>query len=139
MLNYHIIFMSTEKSIISIICPKRSYYRWVNEWTRWRHQNAVTRTQEAPKIFCTRSPRLLRPPPSGTTRLIAQWMLHWWWVNGSTASELFLAPTHQRRARDWTDRNFYCLGLQCDVTWNQTESTGLGFAWSTNCTTSPVT
>jgi len=47
--------------------------------------------------------RLLAP---WTTRLLSQWMLHWWRVNGNTARELFLEPTYERRARGWTDRKY---------------------------------
>jgi len=37
------------------------------------------------------------------TRLLLQWLLHWWRVNGSTTRmSLFLEPTALLRARGWT-------------------------------------
>jgi len=38
------------------------------------------------------------------TRLLSQWMLHWRRVKGSPRVNHSLAPTHQRRAWDWTSR-----------------------------------
>ena len=43
------------------------------------------------------------------TRLLLQWMLHWLWVNGSTAHKLFLCTTHQRQTRGWTSCKYYFL------------------------------
>jgi len=42
------------------------------------------------RVDCDVHPHLLAPR---TTRLLSKWMLHWWWVNVSTAREL-LPCTH---------------------------------------------
>jgi len=39
------------------------------------------------------------------SRLLWQWLLHWWWVNGSIHVNRFLASTHQRLAGDCMDRS----------------------------------
>jgi len=49
-LNYHIIFISTPTNTISKNGQKGLT---TVEWTWCRHQNAITRTQGAPKILCT--------------------------------------------------------------------------------------
>ena len=54
------------------------------------------------RVDCVAHPHLLAP---WSTRLLSQCMLHWWWVNVSTAREL-LPCTHtstsQDRPQDWS-------------------------------------
>jgi len=47
-----------------------------------------------PRVVCGAHLSLV---PPWATRLLSQWMLHWWRVNGNTAR----APNHQRQTRGW--------------------------------------
>jgi len=69
--NYDFISISTSKNIISIICQKG---RTTVEWKWWRHRTAITRTQGAPKIFCT-GPRHCWDHRCGAHRAAFVWRL----------------------------------------------------------------
>jgi len=81
------------------------------------------------RLVCGAHLRLLAP---WATRLLSQWMLHWWQVNSSTAREPFPATIYKSRARGWTHCKYFLSSLWCDPTGNRTQATSFGSACSTD-------
>jgi len=78
------------------------------------------------RVVCGAHIRLIAP---WATRLLSQWILHWWRVSGSTACEPFpCADT----ARGWIGRKYDFLFLRNDQTGIRTHPTSFGGACSTN-------
>jgi len=71
----------------------------------------------------------------GVTRLLSQWMVHWWQVTATTHVKLSLASIHQHRT-GWTGRKCRLSSLRYDPARNRTHSTSFSGVCSTHRATS---